>query len=153
LSRPQVLFLDTGPVVALFNKGEEEIAAKTEKLLEEYNFCSRHIVIPNLVELFYMIKQRTKMTPVDVWKNFDHLGIIPLPVPEDLSQAILKMYFGIPLKNAFDFADFYLCCAALQFKYSLIVTIDREDLPLALSWAQKSGLFPQTNVAQIIPVK
>ncbi len=61
MSNPQVVFLDTGPIVALFNNGEEEIAAKTEELLVKYKFCSRHIVMPSLVELFYRVKKVNRM--------------------------------------------------------------------------------------------
>ena len=152
MSSPKIIFLDTGPILSFFNNQEEEIADKTLGYLAKYNTCSRHTVSPCLVELFYKVKKSKRLSPADVSKNFDSLGITPFPTSNDLSQRILNSYFQIDYKNGFDFADFFICCVALQFGNSAIVTIDLNDLPLALTAAYKSGFFPKENVVQIVPV-
>lgn len=135
LSNPQAVFFDTGVLIALFNKSEKAIADAAIDQIVKFPHASRHMVTPSLVELFY--KLRKVISPSDIQKNLDHLGITFLPIASSQEQNFYKSFCGITYKSEFDYADYYLCSAALMFNHSLILTIDRDDLPLALRRAQE----------------
>jgi predicted nucleic acid-binding protein len=138
LSKPAAVFFDTGPLISLFNinPSEKHIVSQTFEHLDKLPHASRHIVGPSLVELFY--KLRKLMSPKDVKRNLDAVGITLFPVVPKIESEILSSYCEINYKNEFDYADFFLCRAALFFKHSQILTIDRDDLPLAFSKAYES---------------
>lgn len=150
MSRP--IIFDTGALIALFNKAEVEIANKIHLVLDQNPHSARLIYEPSLVELFYYLVQKHKvMTPQNVGQNLSALGIELQPVPPDFSIKICQYYFTIDYKCPFDYADFFMCCSALRFRDSKILTVDRDDLPLALGEATKQFLLQGDNVPQIIP--
>lgn len=143
------IFLDTGILIAQFSSGhyEEKIRQSTEEILKQNPHSSRHTVEPCYVELFY--KLRKAVSPKDIETNLAHWGVTLFPVEP---AKVLESFFLISHKAQFDFADYYLCCAALQLPKSIILTIDRDDFPLALYYAQKSKIFPEHHLAQLIPI-
>ncbi|MFZ3229833.1 MAG: hypothetical protein WA160_06485 [Pseudobdellovibrio sp.] len=145
------IFLDTGLLIAHCsnNKTEANRVLEAEKIFQKNPHSSRHTVEPCLVELFYKVRKHTQISPKDVKTHLNHWAVTPFPVD---ASKILEKYLLISHKAQFDFADFYLCCAALHVSRSIILTIDRNDFPLALSYAQKSKLFPESNVVQLIPL-
>jgi hypothetical protein len=137
LSSPQALLLDSGILIALFSKNptEQKRASEATMLMSNYPHASRHLVTPCLVELFY--KVRKFISPEDVKKNLDFLSITLLPTAGKIENDIFSSYVQINYKNHFDYADYYLCQCALLFRSSMILTIDKDDMPLALNTAQK----------------
>lgn len=148
MSNPQAVLFDTGVLIALFNKSEKAIADAAIDQIAKLPHASRHMVTPSLVELFY--KLRKVVSPSDIQKNLDHLGIEFLPVTPAQEQSFYKSFCDITYKSEFDYADYYLCRAALLFKHSLVLTIDRDDLPLALRRAQEHT--SSKSNAQLLPL-
>lgn len=136
LSKPIVF--DTSAIIDLFNKNNTSIAEQIEGHLNERPNSPRIVYEPNLVELIYLlIKKRKSLTPKDLKTNLDHFGIEILPVPDDYSKKIHSGYFSLNYKDVFDYADFFMCSAALRLGATEILTRDRDDLPNALSQAMK----------------
>ncbi len=149
MSNPQAVFFDTGVLIALCNKSEKAIAEAAIDQVVKLPHASRHRVTPSLVELFY--KLRKTISPHDIQKNLDYLGITFLPVDSAKEQGFYKTFCDITYKSEFDYADYYLCRAALMFKHSLVLTIDRDDLPLALRRAQEhTGSKSHTQLLPLI---
>lgn len=102
--------------------------------IEQHPHASRHVVSASMVELFY--KLRKYGVRADVAKqNFDHLGItfFPISVKDDIS--IFNSYCSFGYSVEFDYADYFICNAALKFKASHVLTIDRNDIGFALTKA------------------
>lgn len=144
MSNPQAVFFDTGILIALCNKSEQKIADAAIDRVAKLPHASRHMITPCMVELFYRFKK--VISPNDIQKNLDQLAITFLPVDAKRELEIYNSFCSMTYKSEFDYADYYLCRAALMFKHSLILTIDRDDLPLALWRAQEhtaSHVLPQ----------
>ncbi len=152
MNSPGPIFLDSGILIGLCNKQEQALADRTLDFLASQLRFPRLFVDPCLVEFFYKMKKLKVMSPRDMKKNFDMLSAVSFPVDHATSQKILNTYFDLNFKNEFDYADYFLCCSALQFPKSRILTIDRDDLPLALSAAYRSGLYSQDNLIQLLPL-
>lgn len=137
MSNPQALLLDSGILIALFSKNptEQKRADDATALMLNYPHASRHLVTPCLVELFY--KVRKVISPEDVKKNLNFLSITLLPTTGKIETDIFNSYSQINYKNHFDYADYFLCQCSLLFRSSMILTIDKDDMPLALNTAQK----------------
>ena len=134
-SNPQALFFDTGVLVALFSRDppERPTADAVLAYIRKYPHASRHVVFPSLVELFY--KTLHELSPKDVRTNLDALAITVFPPGPSEEKLIFGSYTSSGYKGEFDFADYFVCRAALMFPHSEVLTIDRRDLPLALSRA------------------
>lgn len=151
LSSPDPIFLDTGILIGLCNTQEEILANKIIDFLGSRPQAPRLFVEPCLVEFFYKMKKIGKIVPKDLQTNLDSIGAVTFPLLPQESDRILKSYFQLTYKNNFDYADYFLCCSALQFSKSTLLTIDRRDLPLALAAAQKSGINSASHSLQLIP--
>lgn len=139
----ELFFLDTSVLIALsnINPTEDVFRKKAEAFLNSGRAYSVHTTLPCMVEFLYRTKKSRKMSPKDVRTNLTHYGVTPMSTSETYSNEILDKYLSINYKNAFDFADFYLCSVAFQFPKSAILTTDSRDLPLAYS--KSFELFPQ----------
>ena len=73
MSNPDAIFFDTGIVLSFFNTAEQNIANAALEHIESYPLSARHILTPNLVELFY--KLRKVISPKDVRSGLDSYGI------------------------------------------------------------------------------
>lgn len=135
MSNPLALFFDTSTLVAAFNKNksEEQIAQAAIDYAAQYPHAARLTVSPCLVELFY--KTRKSMNPKDVKKNLDILNITLFPITDTFESLLFNTYCSVAYKNEFDFADFCLCSSALYFPKVEILTMDNDDLPLAMARA------------------
>jgi predicted nucleic acid-binding protein len=152
LSSP--LIFDTGALIALFNKAEKETASEINLFLDKNPHSPRLVYEPSLVELFYFLVQKHKvMTPRNVGQNLSALGIELQPVPPEYSIQISQAYFAIDFKCPFDYADFFMCCSALRFADSKILTVDHDDLPLALGEAIKHFSLHGIHHSQIVPFR
>lgn len=149
LSNPQAAFFDTGVLIALFNKSEKDVADAVYEHLDKLPHASRHVVGPSMVELFYKLRKGKLVSPRDVLKNLDHLGITLFPVTPVQDADIFSSYCEISYKNEFDYADYYICRTALFFSKAEVLTIDRKDLPLALYKAQEH--IKSTSCVQLVP--
>ncbi len=149
------IIFDTGALIALFNKNEAAIGSQIESHISKKPHSPRFVYEPNLVELFYLLVKRDKlMAPSAVKTNLDHFGIEICPVPPDVSAKISGAYMTITHKSVFDFADFYMCAAvALRFPNSEILTVDRDDLPLALKTALEFFAGDGRASIQLVPFK
>jgi predicted nucleic acid-binding protein len=135
LSNPQAFFFDTSILVGLFNKNktEENLAEKAFQYMGQYPHASRHIVTPCLAELFY--KTRKFISPTDIRKNLRILNIELYPASEAREKALYESYCESTYKNEYDFADFYISGIALDFDPVEILTLDTDDIALAMSRA------------------
>lgn len=151
MSRP--IIFDSGALIALFNKNESEIAKEIEEHIRRRPHSPRIVYEPNMVEIFYrLIKKDKLMAPRDVQTNFDHFGIEIFHPPTAVSEDIMKAYMSISYKAGFDYADFYMCSAAVtRFSDSEILTVDREDLPLALTRALEFFAATGASHVQLFP--
>lgn len=132
------IIFDTGAIIELFNKDSTNISDQIENHLADKPHSSRIVYEPNLVELIYLlIKKYKSLSPKDIKTNLDHFGIEIYPVPEDYSKKIHSGYFSFTYKDVFDYADFFMCASALRLGSTEILTVDRDDLPNALSAAVK----------------
>jgi predicted nucleic acid-binding protein len=152
LSKP--LIFDTGALVALFNKNEASIAELIEAHIHLNPHSARFVYQPCLVELLYkLVKKEKLLTPAQVKINLDHYGIEIYPLPIENSVAINSAYFSLTYKTVFDYADFYMCSAALRFPQSEILTVDRQDLPNALAEAMRNFSNNAEHFSQLVPFK
>lgn len=153
MSKP--IIFDTGALIALFNKSEAAVATQIQSHLDKQPHSARFVYEPNLVELFYLLVKRDRMmAPKDVKTNLDHFAVEVCPVPNEVSAKINGAYMTITYKAVFDYADFYMCAAAAsRFPSSEILTVDRDDLPLALSTALGFFASEGKSTVQLIPFK
>ena len=93
------------------------------------------------------------MSPLYVQKNLDLLGITFFPISYAQELNFFNSYCEIPYKNEFDYADYFICRAALEFKSSQVLTIDRDDLPLALTKAYEKQNPKSKSDLHLIPFK
>ena len=148
------IVFDTGAIIELLNKSDTRIAVQIEEFLKDKPHSPRVIYEPNLVELFYLLVKKHKLLcPSDIKINLDHFAIEIYPVPENYTNKIHEGYFSLNYKAVFDYADFFMCAAALRYGKSTILTVDRDDLPNALSTAMKIFASSGESTAQLIPFK
>ncbi len=147
------IIFDTGALIGLFNKSEAPLGMQIETYIEKKPHSPRLVYEPNLVELFYkLVKKGRLLTPRDVKTNLEHFAIEIYPVPHDESEKIRESFMTINHKAVFDYADFYMCsAAALRTPTSEILTVDRQDLPLALTTALEFFARHGNTSVQLIP--
>ncbi|MDZ4660707.1 MAG: hypothetical protein SGJ18_03725 [Pseudomonadota bacterium] len=135
MSNPKALFFDTSILVAFFNKNktEEKIAEQAFQYADQFPHASRHIVTPCLVELFY--KTRKTISPKDIRRNLSNLHIELYATDEKRERAFYERYCESTHKNEYDFADFYMGGVSLDFDPVEILTLDTDDIALAMSRA------------------
>jgi predicted nucleic acid-binding protein len=135
LSNPQAIFFDTSILVGFFNKNktEEKIADLALQFADRFPHASRHIVTPCLVELFF--KTQKVISPKDIRKNLSLLHIELYPTNEKREIELYEKYCESTYKNEYDFADFYMCSVSLDFNIVEILTLDKDDIALAMSRA------------------
>lgn len=75
------------------------------------------------------------MDPKHVRFNLDILSIKLFPVSDEMEQELFDKYCKAAYKNEFDFADFCLCSVALMLNPVHVLTMDKDDLALAMSRA------------------
>lgn len=94
------------------------------------------------------------MAPNDIRINLDHYSNEVMPEPDQTSIKITDSYMVLTYKAVYDFADYYMCSAALlQFTESQIFTVDRTDLSNALSDASKVFANDKKKFCQLIQFK
>jgi predicted nucleic-acid-binding protein len=125
--------MDTGALIALFsnNPSEKSRFDKINNFLNAKPHSPRYIVDPCLVELFYKVCQKDKLRPKDVETNLLYFAIEIFDIPSGVKHDFLNSYFKVGQNKSYDYADYFLCRAALRFPESSILTIDKRDLPLA----------------------
>jgi hypothetical protein len=133
LSNPDAIFFDTGIVLSFFNKAEQSIAAAALEHIDRYPHTARHILTPNLVELFY--KLRKLISPKDVYSGLDSYGINLFSESSTFEKVVFKDYCKINYTHSFDYADYFLCRTALLLPCAQILTIDKNDFPNAYGTA------------------
>jgi predicted nucleic acid-binding protein len=149
LTPPQALFFDASILIGLFNKdrSEMDLADQAFKYADTLPHAARLVVTPCLVELFF--KTRKILAPKDIQYNFRLLNIELYPTTETRERELFKKYCESTYKKEYDFADFYMCAVALDFNPTEILTLDRDDIGLAMSRAH--GTFskkPHFNIRQ-----
>ena len=150
----KLIVFDTGAIIELFNKSDTIISDQIEKYLEDKPHSPRILYEPNLVELIYkLVKKEKLLSPYDIKINLDHFSIEICPVPDEYSKKIHAFYFSLTYKANFDYADFFMCAAALRYENSTILTVDRDDLPNALLTAMRFFAPNGESTVQLIPYK
>lgn len=150
LKNPDTIFFDTGVAIALFNKAENKITEHALIHINSFPHAARLIVTPSLVELFY--KLRKTISPKDIRIGLEAYGVFLFPVGADYEKKIYEGYCKSSHTHGYDFADYYLCRAALLTLNSQILTIDRDDFPNAYGAAYKDCDLNKIKNIQIIPI-
>lgn len=133
-------FYDTSALIALFNvhTSEAAVAQKIHDYVQSTKHASRHIADPNLVELFYKVRAgENKMSPNETLQNLVSCGVSRYAVTSVQQRQIFEDYCTFTVKGGFDYADYFMCRAAMEFPNAVILTTDNRDLPLALAEASK----------------
>ena len=92
------------------------------------------------------------MSPKDVQANFDTLGVTLFPISSAQELKIFNSYCVVDYKAEFDYADYFLSSAATMIPDSVILTIDRGDLPLALGYSLRTKLWSSSFTPHLIPL-
>ena len=141
MNNPRALFFDTSILVACFNSNptENKIADQAFEYADKYPHAARLTVSSCLVELFY--KVRKTVAPKDVQTGLKALNIELCAIDDNMEQSLFDLYCAVAYKNEFDFADFCLCSTALMFNPVEILTMDKNDLSLAMARAHSVSPF------------
>jgi predicted nucleic acid-binding protein len=144
LSNPQALLFDTSILLAHINrnKTENEIAAKALAYADQFPHAARLTVSACMVELFD--HTRKFMDPKDVLLNLNLLNIKLCSISDSMEQDVLELYCKFTFKNEYDFADFSLCTIGLMFNPVTVLTMDRDDMALAMARAFSVGTNKST---------
>lgn len=135
MSNPQALFFDASILVGIFNKNKSEEKLAEQALLhaDKFPHAARLVVTPCLVELFF--KTQKVIAPKDIRYNLKLLNIELYPSTETREKEIYEAYCGSTYKKEYDFADFCMCSLSLDFNSVEILTLDKDDIALAMSRA------------------
>jgi hypothetical protein len=148
LNKPEAIFFDTGIVLSLFNSAEQNIASAALEHIEGYPHSARHILTPNLVELFY--KLRKVISPKDVHSGLASYGINLFSEGSIFEKGVFKDYSKINHTHGFDYADYFLCRTALLLPCAHILTIDKNDFPNAYGTAYNDRTHKEHTDIQLI---
>lgn len=135
MSNPQAFFFDASILVGFFNKNksEEKLADQAFEYANGFPHAARLIVTPCLIELFF--KTQKVIAPKDIRHNLNLLNIEIYPTKEVREKSIFESYCETTYKNEYDYADFYMCIVSLDFDPVEILTLDKDDIGLAMSRA------------------
>lgn len=151
MSNPDAIFFDTGPLLSLFNKSEKTIVEVALSHVDKYPHAARLIVTPSLVELFY--KLRKVISPKDIRIGLDAYGIKLFSNGSVFEGNVFDDYSKKSHTHGYDYADYFLCRAALLLPVAHILTIDRDDFPNAYGSAYTDIKPKEPRNIQIITVK
>lgn len=133
MSNPQVILFDSSIVIAMLNinSSEKHISEKVIEHIAKYPHAARGIASACLTEIYYIT--RKKIPPDALATTLRYLGIELFPVESKLEESIFQEYSKISYCSLYDFADYSLCRVAAQFDFSQVLSMDRDDMPLAVS--------------------
>lgn len=151
MSNPQAFFFDASILVGFFNKNksEEKLAEQAFEYANKFPHAARLVVTPCLVELFF--KTQNNIAPKDIRHNLKLLNIEIYPTSETREKEIYEGYCASTYKKEYDFADYYMCSVSLDFDRVEILTLDKDDIGLAMARAFNSSKRKSTFYVRQFP--
>ena len=118
-----MIIIDTGPIVALFDKDDRyhQLCIEVLKGIEEPLITTW----PVLTEAFYLLNFSCRVQN-DLWEFIQRGGITIGHIEEDMYSRIRKLmqkYHDLPM----DLADATLVAIAEEMKLSTVFTLDHKD--------------------------
>ncbi len=139
MSHPQAFFFDSSILVGFFNKNDSEVKLAQQAFSHADNFphAARLVITPCLVEIFF--KTQNIIAPQHVRQNLRLLNIELYPTTEAREKELYEAYCASTYKKEYDFADFCMCSVSLDFDPVEILTLDKDDIGLAMARAYQAS--------------